>query len=338
MPRSPVPPGTVEKGYLAYTAPATRMKLRRQDEATPSAREAANQGCHDHLESSASSTKGQNISRILRLPAELRIMILTEVLRVKPVELELPNFDLMEFRVTQPRVVNLARIPRSTQKSHSVLAVLEVCRTFYAEAESIFYRVNWLRVSNPTMLYYFLRDLPRRRRGMLRRLRIGGLGFHYTGWQLTRRAFCLLLLYQSLEAVDIELAWDSINLIGYNGPDYSLTLHALLDWQDVIRFRDRRWKKIPPRPSFRSMEGGQSDESPPCQLRRAMLHLVDHRRFYRISVHIVGAKFMLSSEHYKTLGGLAQKMWARKYFDLKCEWDWQIRRAASGFDFLPLVR
>jgi hypothetical protein len=92
----------------------------------------------------------QSQSRFFNLPVELRLQIYERILTLPP---------------SQASYTRLLHNPsRSQYPPHSVLALLAVCRRTHHEAEALFFRLNRLRLLQPSLFIHSVS--PRRREGL----------------------------------------------------------------------------------------------------------------------------------------------------------------------------
>ena len=132
-------------------------------------------------------------SPLLSLPAEIRRIIWNYVFILPQAE------------------TPLALSPHAA-KHKSVLRVLCVCRTIYAEAVPLFYRFNVLVISSTSALFTFLSSLHPLRRSEITALTVRGFGLHWSSSHCATQSFSLLLLCSKLKRFRLDLtteeSWD----------------------------------------------------------------------------------------------------------------------------------
>ena len=138
---------------------------------------------------------------LLSLPAEIRKLIWNYVFILPGAETQLGLSPL-------------------AARETSVLRVLCVCKSIYAEALHLFYRFNVLLLSSTTALFTFLSSLHPLRRSEITSLTVRGIGYHWMSFQCARQAFSLLLLCPKLKTFRLDLtteeSWDILE----RAPDF----------------------------------------------------------------------------------------------------------------------
>ena len=130
--------------------------------------------------------------------------------------------------VSPETTVKMKYSPRFARE-RSVLSALTTCKTIYAEAFDLFYRLNHLEFASPAALYSFLDTIHPRRRLEITALTVTGFGFHYTSVPSAIKAFNLLLLCPNLRVFHLVLSTDSPWDILVSRP----TTHTYLsDWEN----------------------------------------------------------------------------------------------------------
>ena len=136
-------------------------------------------------------------SPLLSLPAEIRRIIWNYVFILPQAE------------------TPLALSPHAA-KHRSVLRVLSVCKTIYAEAVPLFYRFNVLVISSTSALFAFLSSLHPLRRSEITALTVRGFGLHWSSSHCATQSFSLLLLCSKLKRFRLDLtteeSWDLLEI------------------------------------------------------------------------------------------------------------------------------